>query len=166
MKFTDDELRAALTDNGDDLRAAAKALGVTVQAAKNRLSVLGKPRRGPGRPKGVYKKASELKPEDTGRFVLTERRREQIASTAERYEPALRSRAQQMLRALLTEYGAAGKVAREIGTGTSMVNHLRTGRSPNPSLVVAIELERKYGIPCVAWVEPPVTETAGEENER
>lgn len=160
MKFTDDELRKALAENGDDLRAAAKALGVTVQAAKNRLSLLGRPRRGPGRPKGVYKKASELKPEDVGRHVLRERRREQIASTAKRHKPALRSRAQQMLRAILVEWGAAGKVALEIGTGTSMVNHLRTGAQPNPSLIVAVEMERKYGIPCVAWMEPPVGEEA------
>lgn len=60
-----------------------------------------------------------------------------------------------MLRALLSERGMAGKIGTEIGVGTSMLNHLRTGRAPSPSLALAVELEKRHGIPCAAWFEEP-----------
>jgi hypothetical protein len=71
--------------------------------------------------------------------------------------PAIHSRGQLMLQAALAKRGTAGKLAREPGftVGTSMLNHLRTGRAPLPSLLTALMLEERLGIPCHAWIERP-----------
>jgi transcriptional regulator with XRE-family HTH domain len=153
---TRDEVMIQVTRLGSQTKAA-KALGISKQRVSQilrRKESSGKRGRPPGsrnaRPKAHYviEDLAEKTPYYNGP-VRPNKTRLQVCGVY--------SKAQQDLRVALKGVNRRA-LARDLGYSSSnMIGWYLNGAVPHPTLRIAVELERRFGVRCVDWFAPPVS---------